>query len=26
MVMGMAPIFVIFGAIYHWYPKVTGEC
>ena len=20
MVMGMAPIFVIFGAIYHWYP------
>src|SRR5882672_5975303 len=25
MVMGMAPIFVIFGAIYHWYPKVTGR-
>src|SRR5438093_2342819 len=23
MVMGVAPIFVIFGAIYHWYPKVT---
>ena len=25
MVMGMAPIFVIFGAIYHWYPKITGR-
>src|SRR6266567_2093911 len=25
MVMGVAPIFVIFGAIYHWYPKVTGR-
>jgi cytochrome c oxidase subunit 1 len=25
MVMGMAPIFVIFGGIYHWYPKVTGR-
>src|SRR5881396_3628526 len=25
MVMGMAPIFVILGAIYHWYPKVTGR-
>src|SRR5437773_1340942 len=25
VVMGMAPIFVIFGAIYHWYPKVTGR-
>src|SRR6266850_1047010 len=25
MVMGMAPIFGIFGAIYHWYPKVTGR-
>src|SRR6266567_162138 len=25
MVMGMAPFFVIFGAIYHWYPKVTGR-
>src|SRR6201993_2131633 len=25
MVMGIAPIFVIFGAIYHWYPKVTGR-
>ncbi|HET6467871.1 MAG TPA: cytochrome c oxidase subunit I [Geminicoccaceae bacterium] len=25
MVMGVAPMFVIFGAIYHWYPKVTGR-
>jgi cytochrome c oxidase subunit 1 len=25
MVMGVAPIFVIFGAIYHWYPKMTGR-
>lgn len=25
MVMGVAPILVIFGAIYHWYPKVTGK-
>ncbi|ESW80216.1 MULTISPECIES: cytochrome c oxidase subunit I [unclassified Mesorhizobium] len=25
MVMGVAPIIVIFGAIYHWYPKVTGR-
>src|SRR2546427_1067912 len=25
MVMGMAPIFVIFGAIYHWSPKVPGR-
>src|SRR4030095_8301896 len=25
MVMGMAPIFVIFGGIYHWYPKGTGR-
>jgi cytochrome c oxidase subunit I len=24
MVMGVAPILVIFGAIYHWYPKITG--
>src|SRR5206468_655981 len=22
MVMGVAPIFVVFGAIYHWYPKI----
>src|SRR5271165_537675 len=25
MVMGVAPILVIMGAIYHWYPKVTGR-
>ncbi|MDK4742383.1 cytochrome c oxidase subunit I (plasmid) [Rhizobium sp. CB3060] len=25
MVMGVAPILVIFGAIHHWYPKITGR-
>jgi cytochrome c oxidase subunit 1 len=25
MVMAVAPILVIFGAIYHWYPKITGR-
>jgi len=25
MVMGVAPILVIFGAIYHWFPKITGR-
>src|SRR5918995_481646 len=25
MVKGVAPILVIFGAIYHWYPKITGR-
>ena len=25
MVMGVAPILVIFGAIYHWFPKATGR-
>ena len=25
MVMGVSPILVIFGAIYHWLPKVTGR-
>jgi cytochrome c oxidase subunit 1 len=25
MVMGVAPIVVVFGAIYHWYPKITGR-
>jgi cytochrome c oxidase subunit I len=23
--MGVAPILVVFGAIYHWFPKVTGR-
>ncbi|MDH3241917.1 MAG: cbb3-type cytochrome c oxidase subunit I [Alphaproteobacteria bacterium] len=25
MVMGVAPIMVIFGAIYHWFPLMTGR-
>ncbi len=25
MVMGVSPVLVLFGAIYHWYPKVTGR-
>ena len=25
MVMGVAPILVVFGSIYHWYPKMTGR-
>ena len=25
MVMGVAPILVVFGAIYHWYPLITGR-
>jgi cytochrome c oxidase subunit 1 len=25
MVMGVAPILVIFGAVYHWFPKMTGR-
>lgn len=25
MVMGIAPIMVIFGGLYHWYPKITGR-
>ena len=25
MVMGIAPVLMVFGAIYHWYPKVTGR-
>ena len=25
MVMGIAPILVIFGAIYHWFPLITGR-
>jgi cytochrome c oxidase subunit 1 len=25
MVMGVAPVLVIYGGIYHWYPKITGR-
>ena len=25
MVMGVAPLMVVFGAIYHWYPLITGK-
>ncbi len=25
MVMGVAPLLVVFGAIYHWFPKITGR-
>ncbi|GLQ06087.1 cytochrome c oxidase subunit I [Sneathiella chinensis] len=25
MVMGVAPILVVFGAIYHWFPLITGR-
>ena len=25
MVMAIAPVMVVFGAIYHWYPKITGR-
>jgi cytochrome c oxidase subunit 1 len=25
MVMGVSPILVVFGAVYHWYPKMTGR-
>ncbi len=25
MVMGVSPIMVLFGAIYHWLPKMTGK-
>ena len=25
MVMGVAPLLVVFGAIYHWFPKVSGR-
>ena len=25
MVMGVSPVLVVFGAIYHWYPKMTGK-
>ena len=25
MVMGVSPIMVLFAALYHWYPKMTGK-
>ena len=25
MVMGLSPFMVIFGAIYHWFPKMSGR-
>jgi cytochrome c oxidase subunit 1 len=25
MVMGVSPVLVVFGGIYHWYPKMTGR-
>jgi cytochrome c oxidase subunit 1 len=25
MVMAVSPVLAVFGAIYHWYPKVTGR-
>jgi cytochrome c oxidase subunit 1 len=25
MVMAVSPVLVVFGAIYHWYPKITGR-
>jgi cytochrome c oxidase subunit 1 len=25
MVMGVAPLLVVFGAIYHWFPKISGR-
>jgi cytochrome c oxidase subunit 1 len=25
MVMGLSPVLVVFGAIYHWFPKITGR-
>ena len=25
MVMGVSPVLAVFGAIYHWYPKITGR-
>jgi len=25
MVMGVSPVMVLFGAIYHWFPKMTGR-
>jgi cytochrome c oxidase subunit I len=25
MVMAVSPVLIVFGAIYHWYPKITGR-
>jgi cytochrome c oxidase subunit 1 len=25
MVMGVSPVMVLFGAIYHWFPKLSGK-
>ena len=25
MVMGVAPLMVVFGAVYHWFPLITGK-
>ncbi len=25
MVMGVSPVLVVFAAIYHWFPKITGK-
>ena len=25
MVMGVSPVLVVFAAIYHWFPKITGR-
>ena len=25
VVMAVSPVLVVFGAIYHWYPKITGR-
>jgi cytochrome c oxidase subunit 1 len=25
MVMGVSPVMVLFGAIYHWFPKMSGK-
>ena len=25
MVMGVSPVMVLFGAIYHWFPKISGK-
>lgn len=25
MVMAVSPILAVFGAVYHWYPKITGR-